>query len=76
MYVHARSAQEIKERFPELTVITDWREWMTPDRLVPIIWNLRSYDLDEPTGYLAEYSSAEEARAASSGRVSAHRPSD
>jgi hypothetical protein len=52
MYIHARSAKEITERFPGLTVFTEWRSWMTPDRLVPLIWNLEAYDLDAPSGYL------------------------
>jgi hypothetical protein len=53
MYVHARSAEEITDKFPRLTVFTEWRSWMTPDRLVPLVWNLEAYDLDAPpTGYL------------------------
>jgi hypothetical protein len=26
MYIHAACAQQIRERFPELTVITEWRD--------------------------------------------------
>ena len=36
-------------------MITEWREWMTPERLIPVIWNVHAYDLDAPTGYLGEY---------------------
>ena len=25
---------------------------MTPDRLIPLVWNLEAYDLDDPSGYL------------------------
>ena len=52
MYIHARSAKEIADRFPGLTVFTEWRSWMTPDRLIPLIWNLEAYDIDAPSGYL------------------------
>ena len=52
MYIHARSADEITDRFPGLTVFTEWRSWMTPDRLVPLVWNLEAYDIDAPSGYL------------------------
>jgi hypothetical protein len=55
MYIYAACAQQIRERFPELTVITESREWMTPEWLIPVIWILHSYDLDAPTGYLAEF---------------------
>lgn len=54
-YLHARSVEEIHERFPELTVITQWRDWMTPDRLVPVIWNCQAYDIEQPHGWFAEY---------------------
>ena len=37
----------------------------TPERLIPVIWIPHSYDLDAPTGYLAE-SPVAEARAAAS----------
>jgi hypothetical protein len=59
MYIHARSAEEITQRFPALTVIEEWLEWMTPDRLIPLIWNLEAYDLDSPTGYLEIYARGE-----------------
>lgn len=52
IYIHARSAEEITDRFPDLTVFTEWRSWMTPDRLIPLVWNLEAYDLDDPSGYL------------------------
>jgi hypothetical protein len=55
MYIHAASAQQIRERFPELIVITEWGEWMTPERLIPVIWDVWAYDFDAPTGYLAAY---------------------
>lgn len=53
MYIHAQSAAQITERYPRLKVFTGWLDWMTPDRLIPIIWNLSAYDIDHPTGYLA-----------------------
>ena len=55
LYIHAVSAQQIRQRFPELIVITEWGEWMTPERLIPVIWDVPSYDIDEPSGYLSEY---------------------
>jgi hypothetical protein len=57
MYLYAESAEQIAERYPGLTVITEWRDWMTPDRLVPIIATIgrdMTFDIDNPQGYLAK----------------------
>jgi hypothetical protein len=58
MYIYARSAGEITQHYPDLTVITDWRDWMTPDRLIPLLAGLgpeKVYDIDQPHGYLKRY---------------------
>ena len=58
MYLYARSADEITQHYPDLTVITDWRDWMTPDRLIPLLIAVgpeNVYDIDQPHGYLKRY---------------------
>jgi hypothetical protein len=52
----AESAEQIAARYPGLTVITEWREWMTPDRLIEIIATIgphMTFDIDQPDGWLA-----------------------
>lgn len=58
MYVCARSADQITERYPDLTVITEWRDWMTPERLLPLASTIEPemvFDIDHPHGYLARH---------------------
>ncbi len=53
-----RSADQITERYPDLTVITGWRDWMTPERLLPLASTIQPemvFDIDHPDGYLARY---------------------
>jgi hypothetical protein len=63
MFICARSADEIAERYPDLTLITEWREWMTPDRLLPIVAGLAPemvFDIDQPHGWLKLYGESHE----------------
>lgn len=56
IYLWAESADQITARYPGLTVITEWREWMTPDRLIEIIATIgphMTFDIDQPDGWLA-----------------------
>ncbi len=57
IYVYAESADQIAARYPGLTVISEWREWMTPDRLIEIIAAIgpqMTFDIDQPDGWLAK----------------------
>ena len=53
-FVHAKSADEIREKYPELLVASGREEWMSDEWLARI--DLKSsYDIgEEPRGLLAE----------------------
>jgi hypothetical protein len=56
IYLYALSAEQIIRRYPGLTVITEWSEWMTPARVLEIVAHIGSnmtFDIDEPDGWLA-----------------------
>lgn len=56
IYVYAKSAEQITERYPGLTVITEWRDWMTPERVIELTTGIGSdmtFDIDTPDGWLA-----------------------
>ncbi|CAG0999636.1 hypothetical protein BURK2_02911 [Burkholderiales bacterium] len=58
LLIDAESADQIESRFPELTVVLDWPEWMTEER----IRNLEEtacYDLDAPLSGFLEALAAE-----------------
>jgi hypothetical protein len=53
-FILATSLDQIRERFPELRVITEKPTWMTPER-EERIRNHRTLDIDEPNhGFLAD----------------------
>lgn len=57
IYLYATSAKQITDRYPGLTVITDWREWMTPERVFEIAAEIgpdMTFDIDNPHGWLAD----------------------
>ena len=57
IYVYAESAEQITERYPGLTVITEWRDWMTPERIIELTAGIGShmtFDIDKPDGWLAQ----------------------
>ena len=56
MYVYARSGEQITARYPGLTVITEWRDWMTPDRVIELTATIgpdMTFDVDRPDDWLA-----------------------
>ena len=56
IYIYAKSAEQIKARYPGLTVITEWRDWMTPDRVVELTATIgasMTFDIDRSDGWLA-----------------------
>jgi hypothetical protein len=53
--------EQITARYPGLTVITQWREWMTPDRVIELAARIgpqMTFDIDHPDGWLAESADA------------------
>lgn len=65
-FVHARSADAIKRRLPDLKVVEDVPQWMD-DQELKSIEDKMSFDLDKPHGWLAEFIARREAEGAAAG---------
>ncbi len=59
MTISARSADEIEEKYPDLTVVDDRPDWMTYDVYEEIV-KTSSYDIDSPTGWLFSFTYAKQ----------------
>jgi hypothetical protein len=67
IYVYAQSPEQVTARYPGLTVFTEWRDWMTPERVIELTATIRpdmTFDIDRPDGWLA--SAEDELRRSSS----------